>query len=199
MVRKKKPTKRQMQVLALAKQVRGGRGGGREKRRLSPSCWGDGTELTIPLSPLPVSQLNLHPKDPFVQTYFPHLPSASKFASVGRASAHFSAAGFKSNIRKGETEDEGRMPALLPLPDCYATGPVATEAEKSYLAAKIMNDLRAKQVDSNTGSVKREAVPLYHRVSMDVGETYSAIVGRPFHFIDPKRKHKPATTGAMFG
>ena len=162
MVRKKKPTKRQMQILALAK------------------------------------QLNLHPNDPFVQTYFPHLPTGSVSASVKHASTHFTNAGYKQNIRKGDAQDEGRMPALLPVPDCYSTGPVATEAEKSYLAAKIMNDLRAKQVDSNTGSVKREAVPLYHRVSMDVGETYSSLVGRPFHFIDPKRTHKPTTTGNMF-
>ena len=60
-----------------------------------------------------------------------------------------------------------------------------------------MNDLRASQVDSNTGAVRREAVPLFHRVSMDEGETYSDVLGRPFHYIDPQRTHKPMTTGFM--
>lgn len=90
-------------------------------------------------------------------------------------------------IRRGVTEDHGIIPALLPLPDCYATGPVNQEAEKSYLAAKIMDDLRAKQVDGNTGGVVKEAVPLFHRVTMDEGETYSALVGRPFYYIDPRK------------
>ena len=115
---------------------------------------------------------------------------------TAKAMRNFANAGFKSNIRKGiASKDEGRIPALLPLPDCYSTGPVAVESEKSYLAAKIMNDLRAHQVDSNTGDVRREAVPLFHRVSMDEGETYSDLVGRPFHFMDPRRKHKPLVTG----
>ena len=61
------------------------------------------------------------------------------------------------------------------------------ESEKSYLAAKIMDDLRSKQVDGNTGGVVKKAVPLFHRVSMDVGETYCDLVGRPFYYIDPRK------------
>jgi len=141
-------------------------------------------------------KLHMDPKDPYVQTYFPSLPTEAKSANTAKAMRNFANAGFKSNIRKGiASKDEGRIPALLPLPDCYSTGPVAVESEKSYLAAKIMNDLRAHQVDSNTGDVRREAVPLFHRVSMDEGETYSDLVGRPFHFMDPRRKHKPLVTG----
>ncbi|GMH52480.1 hypothetical protein TL16_g01239 [Triparma laevis f. inornata] len=141
-------------------------------------------------------KLHMDPKDPYVQTYFPSLPTEAKSANTAKAVRNFTNAGFKSNIRKGlASKDEGRIPALLPLPDCYSTGPVAVESEKSYLAAKIMNDLRARQVDSNTGDFKREAVPLFHRVSMDEGETYSDLVGRPFHFMDPNRTHKPMITG----
>ena len=140
-------------------------------------------------------KLHLDPKDPYVQTYFPALATESKAANTKKAVTNFKNAGFKSNIRKGIAEkDHGRIPALLPLPDCYSTGPVQEESEKSYLGAKIMNDLRAAQVDDNTGGIRREAVPLFHRVSMDEGETYSDILGRPFHYIDPNRTHKPKLT-----
>jgi len=134
-----------------------------------------------------VKKLSMDPSDPYVATYFPHLPSQKKVVQTKEAKKNFRAAGLGGGIRVGETEDSGVIPALLPLPDCYATGPVNQEAEKSYLAGKIMADLRTKQVDEN-GMVKREAVPLFHRISMDEGETYSDLVGRPFYYIDPRKQ-----------
>jgi hypothetical protein len=134
-----------------------------------------------------VKKLNLDPADPYVATYFPHLPSKPRQIQTKEAKKNFKNANLGRGIRRGVTEDSGIIPALLPLPDCYATGPVNQEAEKSYLATKIMNDLRARQVDGNTGGVKKQAVPLFHRVSMDVGQTYSDLVGRPFYFIDPNK------------
>ena len=146
--------------------------------------------------------LSLHPKDPFVDTYKPHILSEVKTqAGIKKSNAkrvinHFKNAGWGSNIRTGNSEtDLGHIPALLTIPDCYETGKKegrnsnnksgdrgGGEMEKSYLAAKIMQDLRNKQVDKNTGALKRDAMPLYHRVSMDEGETYSDLVGRPFYY-----------------
>ena len=154
--------------------------------------------------------LSLHPKDPFVDTYKPHVLGELKLGmgkdggrTINRNNSkrivnNFKNAGWESNIRTGNSEkDHGQIPALLTLPDCYETGKRAGgatgndkgdgergggEMEKSYLASKIMQDLRNLQVDKNTGALKRDAVPLYHRVSMDEGETYSDLVGRPFYY-----------------
>ena len=137
--------------------------------------------------------LSLHPKDPYVDTYKPHvLADVQKNAKLGgmrkakRTMQQFKNAGWEKNIRTGNAEkDVGHVPALLTIPDCYQTtnNGGADEVEKSYLASKIMSDLRTKQVDKNTGALRRDAVPLLHRVSMEEGETYSDLVGRPFYFM----------------
>jgi hypothetical protein len=143
--------------------------------------------------------LHLDPRDPYGNTYLPHVKIDGSGGGGGlrskggkklhqkSAARNFVNAGFKNNIRKGVELDKGDMPALFPLPACYSTGPVDNEKEKSYLDAKILNELRAKQLN---GGSAQDAVPLYHRVSMDEGETYSDLLGRPFYFFDERKQGK---------
>ena len=132
-------------------------------------------------------KLNLSLKDPYLQSYLPHVPPSSSLTnqtnqaiSKSQSTQNFINGGFKSNIRRGSVSDNGQVPALLPLPDCYSTGPVARENEKSHLAESIMSKLRSMQINKNTGNVLHTAVPLYYRVSMGEQGGYCDILGRPF-------------------
>jgi hypothetical protein len=144
-------------------------------------------------------KLCLGANDPYIDTYLPHAradPRGAANVSVAkkkqlkrRIVRNFKAAGHADSIRQGKPDDIDKLPALLPLPQCYATGPVTGENEKSYLAEKIMRNLRTSHNAEGNDS-KDAVVSLFHRVSVDEGETYSDILNRPFFFIDPRKSDK---------
>ncbi|CAM9478307.1 unnamed protein product [Ectocarpus sp. 8 AP-2014] len=91
-------------------------------------------------------------------------------------------------LRRGVEHDTTAVPALIPIPEGFGH---ANGQHKSFVAGRIIEALRASQVDAITGRQKRIAVPLWHRATDDmdssgagsvlysdlIGHTYSVLVG----------------------
>ncbi|CAM9321148.1 unnamed protein product [Ectocarpus sp. 13 AM-2016] len=91
-------------------------------------------------------------------------------------------------LRRGVEHDTTAVPALIPIPEGFGH---ANGQHKSVVAGRIIEALRASQVDAITGRQKRIAVPLWHRATDDmdssgagsvlysdlIGHTYSVLVG----------------------
>ncbi|CAM9209134.1 unnamed protein product [Ectocarpus sp. 4 AP-2014] len=91
-------------------------------------------------------------------------------------------------LRRGVEHDTTAVPALISIPEGFGH---ANGQHKSFVAGRIIEALRASQVDAITGRQKRIAVPLWHRATDDmdssgagsvlysdlIGHTYSVLVG----------------------
>ncbi|CAM9631668.1 unnamed protein product [Ectocarpus fasciculatus] len=94
-------------------------------------------------------------------------------------------------LRRGVEHDTTAVPALIPIPEGFGH---ANGQHKSFVAGRIIEALRASQVDAITGRQKRIAVPLWHRATDDIDSSgagsvlYSDLIGHTYSvLVGPKR------------